>query len=399
MPRQAPSRAVPLAAAALLASAYSATAAPPRLAKTSASENPVIFATDLEDQETACWSSRPKAGCLGWTGIRDACFNLCVGEKSRTGAKSLRIAFAANEDYGGAYRAVSGRHLFTRFYDYYETGFDFAAGMKIHRLSAFNQAAQKNDFDIILQLKADEPGGNNCGLTEAKYIALTYNGGPVDWGSAEARFSPVRGRWYLVETEVKLNTPGQSDGEVRVWIDGKPIIERKAMNISGPLASPINSVLFGGWYSNAAGGRNPCPDPHGPSIRYVDDPAVSTAYVGPVPLAVPGPSAGTRTVSLTLPWAGTLRAEYGPTMAYGSVSEAAESSTGAFSLSLKGLDTNRTYHYRLKGTLANGAAYVSPDHVLATTAAKPPIAVPGPGPGKPRRPPNLPGSKYDPIPD
>ncbi len=67
---------------------------------------------------------------------------------------------------------------FTRFYDYYAKDFDFAAGMKIHRLSGFNESKQINDFDIILQLKADEPGANYCGLTEAKYMALSYNGGP-----------------------------------------------------------------------------------------------------------------------------------------------------------------------------------------------------------------------------
>lgn len=384
----------------LLMASLAAPAAPaPGTAKRSAAAesaaspaSPVLFSSDMEDQEPACWSSRPRAGCLGWSGIRDACFNLCIGEISHTGAKALKIAFSANEDYGGAYRSVSGRHLFTRFYDYYGPGFDFAAGMKIHRLSAFNQAAQKNDFDIILQLKADEPRANNCGLTEAKWLALSFNGGPVDWGSVEGRFSPVRGRWYRVETEVKLNTPGSSDGEARVWIDGKVVLEKRGMNISGNLHSPINSVLFGGWYSNSAAGRNPCPDPIGPSIRYIDDPAVSSAYIGPVASVAPGPSKGTRIVSATLPWPGTMQAEFGPTRAYGSVTEASESRTGLFSLVLQGLDTNRTYHYRLRGTFASGTAYVSPDQILATTAR------PAPGP-KPRRPPNPPAAQYDPIPD
>lgn len=384
----------------LLLAALAAQAAPaPGAAKRSAAArsaasdaSTVLYASDMEDQEPACWSSRPRAGCLGWSGIRDACFNLCTGEVSHSGAKALKIAFTANEDYGGAYRAVSGRHIFTRFYDYYSPGFDFAAGMKIHRLSSFNEAAQKNDFDIILQLKADEPGSNNCGLTEAKWLALSFNGGPVDWGSVEGRFSPVRGRWYLVETEVKLNTPGSSDGEARVRIDGKVVMEKKGMNIAGNLESPINSVLFGGWYSNSAAGRNPCPNPIGPSIRYIDDPAVSTAYIGPVASVSPGPAKGTRIVSMTLPWAGTLQAEYGPTQAYGSVTETAESLTGLFSMMLRGLDTNKTYHFRLRGAFATGAAYVSPDQVLATTAK------PASGP-KPRRPANLPAAKYDPIPD
>lgn len=380
--------------AALAGSAAASRNSPPPKAKKSAHASPVLFSSDLEDQDVSCWSSRPKAGCLGWTGIRDACLTLCVGERFRSGNKALRIAFTANEDYGGAYRAVSGRHIFTRFYDYYEPGFDFAAGMKIHRLSAFNAAAQKNDFDIILQLKTDEPGSNNCGVTEAKWIALSFNGGPVDWGSVEARFSPVRGRWYLIETEVKLNTPGSSDGELRVWIDGKVAMEKKGMNLAGALTSPINSVLFGGWYSNAAAGKNPCPDPAKPSVRYVDDPAVSLSYIGPVPGVAYGPAPGTRIVTAVLPWPGTLQAEYGATEAYGSVTEAAQSSTGLFSLTLEGLDTNKTYHYRLKGALASGLPYVSPDHRVATTAQ-----ALQPARTRPQKPSNLPAPKYDPIPD
>lgn len=382
-------------AALLLAWAAAPQAAPAAKRAAWDGPSPVLFSTDLEDQDAACWTSRPKTGCLGWSGIRDACFNLCVGEVSRTGSKALKIAFAANEDYGGAYRAVSGRHLFTRFHDYYGAGFDFAAGMKIHRLSAFNAAAQKNDFDIILQLKSDEPGSDNCGLTEAKWMALSFNGGPVDWGSVEARFSPVRGRWYLVETEVKLNTPGQSDGEVRVWIDSKLLMEKKAMNLTATVAAPINSVLFGGWYSNAAAGRNPCPNPVNPSLRYIDDPAVSQAYIGPVPAIAAGNTPDSRLISFTLPWGGTLQAEYGPTAAYGSTSKAVQSTTGQFTVPLQGVDTaaGARWHYRLKGTLADGSPWMSPDHLIGPSS-------PGkPAPGRPRKPGNLPGHRYDPIPD
>lgn len=356
--------------------------------------SPILFATDLEKEEPTCWASRPSSGCLGWTGIRDACFNLCVGERARSGTKSLRVAYQANEDYGGAYRAVDGRHLFTRFYDYYDQGFDFAAGMKIHRLMSYDAARQRNAYDIILQLKSEEPNSNNCGLTDAKWLALSYNGGPVDWGSVEARFTPQRGRWYLVETEIKLNTPGASDGEVRVWLDGRIVLEKRAMNLTGTAAAPITSVLFGGWYSNSAAGRNPCPDPAGPSVRYIDDPAVSRSYIGPVPSAAPGPAPGTRVLSLALPRPGTLRAEYGPTEAYGSATEAATSASGAHTLVLRGLDTNRTYHYRLRGTFADGTPYVSPDLALSTRPEPP-----AQGPARPGRPRNLPAHRYDPIPD
>jgi hypothetical protein len=243
---------------------------------------PDIFSSDLESLDVSCFVSRPGSGCSGWIGIHDASISLVRDGVAHSGRQALKIDFTKNENYGAAWRAVNTRHLFTRFYDYYAKNFDFAAGMKINRLSGFNEAKQINDFDIILQLKADDPASDYCGLTDAKYLALSFNGGPIDWGSVEVRWTPQRERWYCIETEVKLNTPGSSDGELRIWIDGIMVAEKKGMDLTADVASPINRALFGGWYSNAAAGKNPCPDPVQESIRYVDDPALSGSYIGPM---------------------------------------------------------------------------------------------------------------------
>jgi hypothetical protein len=280
----------------LILALAAALAAPSLRAQSLTTFTGVPFRSDLEDVDADCFLTRPAAGCSGWTGIHDAAITLGVDEKAHSGRKALRIEFLKNEDFAGTTRKTEARRIFTRFYDYYDSGFDFAAGMKIHRLSSFNEARQLNDFDIILQLKADAPDANYCGLTDAKYIALTYNGGPNDWGSVEARFTPERGRWYAVETEVWLNSPGLSDGEARIWIDGRLVAEKKGMDIRGKLTTVINRVMFGGWYSNAAAGRNPCPNPINPSRRYVDDPAIAGTYIGLVAAtpAVPGPGPGPR---------------------------------------------------------------------------------------------------------
>jgi hypothetical protein len=354
------------------------------------------YLSDMEDADAACFVSRPAAGCGGWMGIHDDPISVCAGEKSHTGRQALRIAFVKNEDYGGTWRKADSRHIFTRFYDYYDSGFDFAAGMKIHRLSAFNEAKQINDFDIILQLKADAPDANYCGLTDAKYIALSYNGGPVDWGSVEARWTPERGRWYVIETEIKLNTPGKADGEVRYWIDGKLMAEKTGMNLNASLSSPINRVLFGGWYSNSAAGKNPCPNPNAPSRRYVDDPAISASYIGPIPTVTPGPVPGSRTFSEVLPSPGTFLVEYGKDAAYGTATPAVSSPNGVHSVVVTGLDSNRTYHYRVKSAFSTGLAYVSPDFTFATTPGGTSI-VPVKKPKHAPR--NLRAHDYDPIPD
>jgi hypothetical protein len=354
-----------------------------------------IFLSDLENEDAACFSTRPSAGCGGWMGIHDAAITLSRGEIVHSGSKSLKIQFVKNEDYGGTYRTVSARRVFTRFYDFYDSGFDFAAGMKIQRFSAFNSSKQVNDFDIILQSKADEPNYNLCGLTDAKYLALSFNGGPHDWGSVEARFTFQRGRWYCVETEINLNKPGASDGEVRIWVDGHLVAEKKSMDLSGSLSSPINRIMFGGWYSSSAAGRNPCPNPVNASRRYVDDVAISGSYIGPIPQVAAGPSPLSRIVSVTLPQAGTMQVEWGLTAAYGALTPAVVSTGGIYALPVLGLDTNKTYHARLRGTINGMGAYLSPDFTFST---RPGGLLPPPS-HPPRRPVNLKSRDYDPIPD
>src|SRR5690606_6052285 len=254
-----------------------------------------------------------------------------------------------------------------------------------------------NDFDIILQTKADAPGANYCGVTDAKYMALSFNGGPVDWGSLEARFTPERGRWYAIETEVKLNTPGKSDGEARIWVDGRLLAEKKGVNMTGSIASSINRVMFGGWYSNSAAGKNPCPDPVSPSRRYLDDPVISDSYIGPVPTVAPGAGPRSRTLSTLLPHPGTLVVEYGKSSAYGLTAKAADSPNVAHSVVITGLDTNSTYHYRIKSAWSTGYTYVSPSYTFTTYPAD---GSAGPNPDRPKNPPrNLRAHQYDPIPD
>jgi polysaccharide lyase-like protein len=353
----------------------------------------LILNDDLEDEDASCWGSRASGGCNGWTSIRDAGISLATNEVANSGRKSIRLSFTKNEDFSGTTRIVNSRHIFTRFYDYYAEGFDFAAGMKIHRLSAYNASKQLNDFDIILYTQA-EGGPDFCGTSEMQYLNFTYNGGPVDWGIVGATIRFQRNKWYCIETEVKLNAPGKSDGEIRIWVDGRIVAEKKGMNITGTISSPINRVLFGGWYSNSSAGRNPCPNPAQPSVRYIDDAAISTSYIGTIPTVSPGPDKGTRVVSWVMPEGGSSKIEYGITSSYGIVTAAEPQAQGRQSLVLTGLDTNRTYQYRILCTTASGASYISPGFKLSTfpQTGKTPAKVPS----KPRI---LHPDRFDPIPD
>jgi hypothetical protein len=245
----------------------------------------VLFNVDFESENATCWSTRNGSGqttspCGVWSAIGNAQASLATGERARSGQRAFKATFAADEDSAMARLTTNVDHVFVRFYEYYDTDFDFAAGMKTLRLQGFNEAKGENYYDLIAYSTAVPASGSYdyCGVNSMRTIALSRNGG-FRW--AEPSLSLQRNRWYAIETEIKLNTPGVSNGEVRMWVDGQNIMQQTGIDIRGTDTHNINRISIGGWYSNGAGGNNPCPDPVNVSRRYIDDVVVATQYIGP----------------------------------------------------------------------------------------------------------------------
>lgn len=200
----------------------------------------------------------------------------------------LRVAYEQNEDLGMAYVPLSTEGyrpnrretIQTSQWMMFEAGFDFAIGQKIHRLYATD--GNTNEFDILLQVHAGPLEGlserDMTGVNDSKSVVLATNhsteNGRADW-SVGGDFQFERGRWYKIDVELVLNTPGQPDGAARFWIDDNLIGELENVSIRGNSTYGVNRVGFGGWYSNAAGGQNPAVDPANESVLRIDDIQVS----------------------------------------------------------------------------------------------------------------------------
>jgi hypothetical protein len=248
----------------------------------------VFLNTDFEDQSVACWNgnrtatSANRVGCGPFTSIGFTPFSLTETGIARSGNKSIAITYAKNEEAGGTNVAISADSVNVRAYYYFDPGFDFGQGMKIGRVSSFNTAKQVNDVDIILELRSAQ-GGNQCGVTDMADVGVFFNGAPKgsDWGNVAATMKFERGRWYAVEYQVVLNTPGKTDGAVRLWVDGVQVAQRSNLAIRGTLGAEakLNTVKVGGWYSNGAHG-NSCANPSQASTLRMDDVAIATDYIG-----------------------------------------------------------------------------------------------------------------------
>lgn len=63
------------------------------------------------------------------------------------------------------------------------------------------------------------------------------------WETPPRKTNWPLGRWVTVEQEVKLNTPGQEDGLMRLWIDGALTIDRGGIPLRKSAQSELSGVV------------------------------------------------------------------------------------------------------------------------------------------------------------
>src|SRR3546814_15203673 len=94
---------------------------------------------------------------------------------------------------------------------------------------------------------------------EGELYEYVYNKkGKYGLSVGRGSFTFPSGRWVEVDLEVVMNDPGERNGQSRLWIAGRPVIEQNDIVYStedeGPLDGELTySTFFGGiserWYS------------------------------------------------------------------------------------------------------------------------------------------------------
>ncbi len=82
------------------------------------------------------------------------------------------------------------------------------------------------------------------------------------------------GRWYCIEQQVVMNSPGSADGILRGWIDGQLAYENTSVQYRN---SPLLHIEKA-WLNVYHGGTMPAPRD---LPVYLDDVVVATEYIGP----------------------------------------------------------------------------------------------------------------------
>ncbi|MCU4675538.1 hypothetical protein N7931_07800 [Catenovulum sp. 2E275] len=96
-----------------------------------------------------------------------------------------------------------------------------------------------------------------------------------------------RNRWYCIEQYVKVNTPGQSNGILKAWIDGAPAYELNNLKMRNEGFEHISIDRI--WMNIYHGGK----DPNNKDIyAFIDNVVVATQPIGPITFDPNLPKAG-----------------------------------------------------------------------------------------------------------
>lgn len=121
---------------------------------------------------------------------------------------------------------------------YLDPKFSFAAGGRLPGMFGGRSSEDRdapNAFSTRLAWNAEgklEIYGHMPGLSSSRGITN-------ELGEA----SLPRGRWIAVDQEVVLNTPGRSNGTLRVWLDGKLSLESRNVAFRGDKESAVRGIL------------------------------------------------------------------------------------------------------------------------------------------------------------
>jgi hypothetical protein len=265
----------------------------------------VLFHADFEDCATTADLSQQ------W----DVMYNgehLSIAEDPANvngGRRALEITLPKQErslsvDVGRTF-AVTRDVLFLRFYTKFEAGYD------VPRTSSHNGAAvsggyypngaatpgQRADghnkflanFETEIASPGDPipPGFLNVYIYHPEQrsdygdhfyptgIVLPNTSLPGNFGPhfvPRPEFLPERGRWYCFEYMVQANTPGQRDGRVACWVDGKLIADFPNLRLRDVDTLKIDRFSIGLFLAS---------NPRRQNKKWYDDVVAATSYIGP----------------------------------------------------------------------------------------------------------------------
>jgi hypothetical protein len=239
----------------------------PATISTPASPSSLIWQDDFEDGEPLS---------ANYEDVSDSGMSLSVAD-AFNGAHSLQQIYQPGQVGAGwviKYR-VAGfpDHVFMRWYHKFEAGFQ-GFPPKMARMRNRDHATWTSPMEIQCWIDTSTEYGGTVNLdVKAQDSTQANSTGWLAVARSGFTFADAQniGRWVCFEMEVQLNTPGQTNGLCRLWIDDALSVERLNVDLRGNQIYSINECMLD-CYWNAGSPKV--------QSRFYDGFVVATSKIG-----------------------------------------------------------------------------------------------------------------------
>jgi hypothetical protein len=191
------------------------------------------------------------------------------------GTHSLRQSYIQGQVDAGWIIRVSDSgfpdHVFMRWYHKFEAGFSGFPPKMARIRYRLRSGDWSSPYAVHCWLETDGVLALDVAATNSTQANST---GWLPIARTAFSFADAKniGRWICFEMEMKLNTPGGTDGLYRLWADDSLIAERTGVDLRGTLTNKINEMMLDCYWNGGS--------PKAQS-RFYDNLVISTAKIGP----------------------------------------------------------------------------------------------------------------------
>jgi hypothetical protein len=220
-----------------------------------------------------------------------ACADI-VNTYSHSGYRSMRAWYPAN-DTGAMARAHLGftdanipwlDTIYVRYYRMFPNGWIYNPDRPMHTISIHAGQVSQDGMSTDLTVYEDNNDSTHKSNLVAKsvyqsglivpegkiYVSGTY---PVIPFNVASPVPFVNGVWYEIQFMVKMNTPGQQDGQFKLWINGLLVTDQQNLFLRDNNHSNLKfrHLFFAPNYPPAG--------PTQAQSNYIDDVVISKSYI------------------------------------------------------------------------------------------------------------------------
>lgn len=140
--------------------------------------------------------------------------------------------------------------IYLSFSSKFDEGYDWPqrSGHKLAILNITDGQSWSRRYQVYIFVDSN----GNYSVDHSYIDSWQFMGLPQNIGSP----TPVTfGEWERIKLHVRMNTPGVSDGVVRLWVNGELKVDYQSVNLREDTPYSINKLILSSYTTNESGGN------------------------------------------------------------------------------------------------------------------------------------------------